>query len=253
MSSREQADTLCAGILSTGENGTLCRCSHLTDFATYFLNTYAESRTIVSEYKTLTPRTLRENFGACTETRPQSQCAKHAPCVARQGDTNPDSSLALVGLMMPSGIVLGLGGVWFFFALLLIKTRRDQGREMTALLMALRDSDIYVEVLSHVRSGPCRRRLPAADWSLTLPTHSRPRVVLRLCDRSQASSPRRASQHHRPPDPLSNLSEQELSLLVKQVGTMRTTQTEPTSMLGVLARDVALNAGLAACLHPVRS
>ena len=73
----------CAAILSTGENGTLCRCSHLTDFATYFLNTYAESRTIVSEYKTLTPRTLRENFGASTETRPQSGVPCKVFCVAR--------------------------------------------------------------------------------------------------------------------------------------------------------------------------
>jgi hypothetical protein len=54
-------------------------------------------------------------------------------------------------LLHPAGILAGLAVLWLCFALLLIKTRRDQGREVEALLMALRGSDIYKEVLTHVR------------------------------------------------------------------------------------------------------
>lgn len=54
-------------------------------------------------------------------------------------------------LLPLAGILAGLAVLWMCFALLLIKTRRDQGREVEALLMALRGSDIYKEVLTHVR------------------------------------------------------------------------------------------------------
>jgi hypothetical protein len=54
--------------LSTDANGTRCRCVHLTDFATYFLSTYAESLTTVSEVRHITPEALARSYGTANST-----------------------------------------------------------------------------------------------------------------------------------------------------------------------------------------